>query len=467
MLLSLILCGSGFAADLLIEGGMLWDGTGAPRRGPVDVLVQGDRVVAVGEGLTAPAGARVLDARGATVLPGLIDSHVHLSMDPGAAWRSPPDAEATHQRALEAHLQALLEAGVTTVLDPAVLPAELARIRATLARGAPGPRYLTLGTPFSPEGGYVSAVIEGFPGVSTVAEVDAQLNLVATQGTEGLKVTVEPGMVTRVWPLLAPELRLALRDGARARGLAVYAHAMTEATQALALDELGATVMVHPPEEADAAFIARLAREGIYEMTTLAPTDAFLTPFEPARLFDPLIQALVPADERISARDPDVQEDFVRAATHQFMPRLPFPERLGQTRMARRIALARVRQTGETLRALQAAGVPLVLGSDSGNWPIIPHLFHGWATLREIELLGEAGLRPEEVLLAATRTPAKMLHREGELGAVLPGAAADLLIVEGDPLRDLSALRRRRWTVYGGVPLAANREGLASRDPLR
>jgi imidazolonepropionase-like amidohydrolase len=81
--------------------------------------------------------------------------------------------------------------------------------------------------------------------------------------------------------------------------------------------------------------------------------------------------------------------------------------------------------------------------------------------------LGEAGLRPEEVLLAATRTPAKMLHRAGELGAVLPGAAADLLIVEGDPLRDLSALRRRRWTVYGGVPLAANREGLASRDPLR
>ena len=91
----------------------------------------------------------------------------------------------------------------------------------------------------------------------------------------------------------------------------------------------------------------------------------------------------------------------------------------------------------------------LVLGSDAGNWPIIPYLFHGPTSVRELELLGEAGLTPEQALTAATRTPARMLGIEA--GTVEVGRTADLIVVEGDPLTDLSAVRDVRWTVRAGV----------------
>src|SRR5437773_6774648 len=104
--------------------------------------------------------------------------------------------------------------------------------------------------------------------------------------------------------------------------------------------------------------------------------------------------------------------------------------------------------------AALGAGIPIVAGSDSGNWPIDPYHFHGPTLLREIELLGHAGLPAGDALAAATRIPARMLALENEIGTVEVGKRADLVVLRKDPLRDLRNLRTIRWTIKDGVAKA-------------
>ena len=90
------------------------------------------------------------------------------------------------------------------------------------------------------------------------------------------------------------------------------------------------------------------------------------------------------------------------------------------------------------------------------SWPVDPFRYHALSTLREIRLLAEAGLASADILVAATVAPAAMLGREGELGAIVPGALADLVLLDGDPLRDASAFERVRWTIRDGVARTPN-----------
>lgn len=422
-------------AVLSIVDARLWDGTGTPPRGPLTIQVAGGKILAIGEDLSTE-GTVVLDAKGATVIPGLIDSHVHLSLDPGAGWRR--DTPEDRDGLLHAHLRALLACGVTTVLDPAVLPVEEARIRAT----SPGPRYLSLGAPFSPPEGYVTVVIPSFPSVATREEVERQLD--ASVGQAGIKVTVERGFRAPIWPLHPRETLEAIRDGARARGLDIYAHAMSVREQRLAVEVLDADVTVHALEVPHRPTIRRLAEAGVYEMTTLSPTAAFA----PEGIDDLWLDRYVPAVELATARDPEVARGFTEQALELMAPRVPLPRWIARSGLAEQRARAHLRRAGRALRALADAGVPLVMGSDSGNWPMIPSLFHGPSSIRELELLVDAGLGPEAALLAATRTPAEMLGLE--VGVVAPGRPADLVVVNGDPLADVRALRDLRWVVRDG-----------------
>ncbi len=98
------------------------------------------------------------------------------------------------------------------------------------------------------------------------------------------------------------------------------------------------------------------------------------------------------------------------------------------------------------------AGVPIVVGTDAPSpWPDAIDQFHGPQTAREMELLGDAGLAPLEVIAAAASTPAKMLGLAAEIGTLAVGMRADLLLVAGDASRDLRALRDVRWTLRDGV----------------
>ncbi len=463
LLVARLVSPAALASDLLLQNARLWDGTGAPVRADVDVLIHDDRIQAVGPDLVAPEGARILDVAGATVMPGLIDSHVHLSLVPGAAWRT--DSPEEEDALLRHHLRAYLACGVTTVLDPAVLPDAHARIRAALdgpastgastgapsgapSTGSPGPRYLALGAPFSPPGGYVQAVLPAFPAVGTPEEVARHFDVVTAQGVVGIKTTVEHGFGPRIWPTYTDPVFDAIRDGAAARGLRVYAHAASPAEQTLAIERLGATVLVHPPERYDRALVALAAARGVYEMSTLSILDTMRTAWQPERLADPLVRLVVPPAELRTAEDGDVARGFARAMVETIYPGVPAAGLLARLGFNEGVVKGRLARTGRALRALRDAGVPIVMGSDSGNWPIIPYEFHGPTSVREVELLVLAGLTPEEALLAATRTPGELLGLN--VGVVLPGWTADLLVVNGDPLADVRALRDLRYTVRAG-----------------
>ena len=112
----------------------------------------------------------------------------------------------------------------------------------------------------------------------------------------------------------------------------------------------------------------------------------------------------------------------------------------------------RLSATAKTVVKLHRAGVPIVMGSDSGNWPVFPFFFHGPTTWREIRLLERAGLSPEETLRAATLEPARMLGIENDQGTISVGKRADLLLLDADPLKGLGkALPSLHTVVLNGI----------------
>ncbi len=245
-------------------------------------------------------------------------------------------------------------------------------------------------------------------------------------------------------------MRAAIKAGAADRGLVVYSHAMSPEHQRIAIEELGAQVLVHPLSHPDKAAVALAAAHHVYEMSTLAILDTFRTGWEPGLLDDPLIQAVVPAVEIATARDSANVRGFQRQFAETNFPTFP-PVGLVDWFVFRDSTIAaRVGKEGAALRALAAAGVPIVMGSDSGNWPVILSEFHGPTSIRELALLAAAGFSNAEVLAAATSTPARMLGIEGQQGTVEVGKRADLVIVEGNPLEDLGAMRHVLYTVRAG-----------------
>ena len=379
------------AESLLIRNARLIDGTGAGPRPAVGILVRDGWIAAVAPNLIAP-DTPVLDVGGATVLPGLIDAHVHLGVVPGSAQRhDPPEVEGALRRQ---HLRAYLACGVTTVLDTHIDPAIARDIQNRLAAGARGPRFLTLGPGFVAPGGYLS---DASSATATLEDVGTRFALLEELGAVGVKVFLERGFGLRpVWPIHSPEIQAAIVRTAAARRLPIYVHAQTEEDMRLAL-VMGARAIVHggfydtaPSED----FVQRMAESGTHLMTTFSLADAQSIGFHPERLDDPLVRLTVPALELTTARDPASERYLARAQIAMAEPLVPPFLRdvvarfmLTEASMAQRLASSQ-----QAVRRLWVAGVPIVVGSDSGNWPIDPYHFHGPTTLREIQLLGAAGV---------------------------------------------------------------------------
>lgn len=442
--------------DLVIRNARLWDGTGTDVKPNVSILIESGRIVRVGDIPDVP-GVAVLDAAGDTVLPGLIDGHVHVSLNPGSTQRSDTAAESLELR--HQHLRAYLACGVTTVLDTGITVADAREVNAWLAAGNPGPQVLMLMPALTTANGYAtfSSMGQPFVGVSSAQDIEDRFNESRGLPVTGVKVFMESGFGPfPTLPVHRPAMRDAIVRAAARRSLPIYVHAFVEADQNLALD-MGAHALVHagfteqPPS---AHFIERLAASGAYVVSTIAVEDSLLIGFHRERLEDSLLRRTVPAIELKTAADPQSRLELTSRSMAVMLPRW-IPTIL-YTPLARLLA-TEDKMRGwrsnvlRTVSLMHAAKVPIVMGSDSGNWPIIPYEFHGPTSLREIELLGEAGLKPHEALAAATRVAAAMLGKEDEIGTIAAGKRADLVVVRGDPLRDLRALRNIQWTVRGGV----------------
>jgi cytosine/adenosine deaminase-related metal-dependent hydrolase len=446
MFLFLLLSAAQAGEAIFLDNARIWDGTNAP---PTvgDVLVIGDRIVGVGPELSVPERARVVDLRGKTLLPGLIDSHVHIGATPGSDLRG----DSMEQRVIDAQhgLRATLACGFTTVLDTGIPHEFIPMFRQWEDEGRAMPEVLFLGMPLSPPDGYVIPVYPDAPSFDTAEELSAHLDELEALGAVGMKLTMEEGFVRPIWPLHSPEMQVEISNQTRSRGMPIYTHAFSTREMQLAM-KVGSHAIVHPPQSPNPGLLSALAETQTYVMSTITVSDMFLIEHETDRHEGPWIELRVPASQLSTAIDPE--DNWAAHAREVSLPGLPtilhgLVERGLHSRLASK---RRSRLLQRSVLAMHHAGVPLILGSDAGNWTLLPFGFHGVSSVRELELLGEAGLSPVEALIAATSRPAEMLGMADEIGRIAPGMRADLVIVNGDPLVDLSTIRDLVGVMHSG-----------------
>jgi imidazolonepropionase-like amidohydrolase len=411
-LLSLLAAPPAAAETVIVHAGRLIADASRPASGPSTITITDGRITAVTAGLTpAPAGARLVDLSGKTVLPGLIDMHVHLSGDPGGDFRDEavdPTEWATLVGAKNARITAL--AGFTTVRDLGSPPLVGFALRRATAEGfIPGPRIISSGPAISIVGGHGD--VSGFrPEVIRALGVDntctgpeqcaARVREFSRAGADLIKITATGGVLSQQARGLGQHFTDAemksIVDTAHSLGLKVAAHAHS-ARGIEAAARAGVDSIEHGTF-ADARAIAAMKSSG----STLVPT----------------LMAFTGIRERLGK--------------NIFTP----------------VVEAKVRETlsevGKAARAARSAGVPVVFGTDAA-------VFEHGRNAQELALLVElAGMSPAEAIASATTGAARLLGMEREVGRIAPGFSADLIAVGGDPLRDVRALEQVDYVMVRG-----------------
>ena len=411
------------SADLVIRNARLIDGTGAPPVEGATIVVAGERIVSV-DGSGAGAEAAVIDAGGRTVMPGLSELHVHSTVEfwtqgGGGDYPSPDvaitsDADMAEFRAerLADRLLSFLDAGVTTIMDPGGFMPFVVEIRDQVAAGELlGPRMYVSGRLFTaPRGHPASTVcngnewcIEHLTCNTDDPETARQCarDLVAG-GVDGLKLVYDGGFGAE---RMTPEVLQAVVDEGHKLGVPVVAHAFRVADVA-AVVEAGVDGLVH----------AATNRRG--------------------RLMTASGEHL---PELVS------QRNIPMTTTVRFYD--PGPESTEQPETAKRSRNIE-RNVGPSLQAFAAAGTPLLFGTD----------FEGIGTPAqprplieaEMRVLLASGFSRMQVIEMMTGQAAKHPFTPDDFGVAAPGMLADLIILDGDPLADLTAATRPAVVIKGG-----------------
>jgi imidazolonepropionase-like amidohydrolase len=425
-----------------LVGATVWDGTGRPAIPDAVVLLERDRVRAVGSraDVPVPPEALVIDAAGTWIVPGLIDAHVHFFQSAGlytrpdvidlTAVRSYADDAAAVRRGLDGTFRRYLASGVTAVVDMGG-PFWNFEVRDRARAAVFAPRVAVAG-----------------PLISTVARPQLDLGdppIIRAASPDDARRLAEAQLARRpdllkVWFVLsddrAPAEGLAIcravAEAAHAAGVRLAVHATEKASAELAL-EAGADILVHSVGDAalDPAFIDRLRSRRVIYIPNLVVLEGYA---------------------EVLGRRPEVSDVERRRGDPEAMRswrEMPVPEGETAERIAGRLErfAASAPIARANLLAVQAAGVTIAAGTDAGNIGTL----HGPALHRELELMAEAGLTPRAVLLAATRDAALVLSPAPDAGTLEPGRRADLLVLEADPLADVRSLRRIRQVVIGGI----------------
>jgi imidazolonepropionase-like amidohydrolase len=435
-----------------------------------DVLILDGRIVAIGDGSDPhPVGVPVLDGDGRFLAPGLMDSHVHVSLLPGLGFTGTPRADA-HPELVAAYLEqqprSYLYHGVTQILDPNPGLSWLDFVAAPLRPDAWRCAVITSpGTyPFveydedTARRLFPYLVGDG-PGTSPEDVVDR----IAATDAVGVKLYFEDGFGDQsVWPLLDDDTVGRIRNAAHARGLLVFAHANAWDMYAVALRNR-VDVMAHglwnwgpengadgvPPGIADR--LDTVIEHGIgYQPTTqvMAGIDALL---DPAILDDPAAARAVPP----------AYLDWLRSADGQWFREVIVEDFGGLDPAVIRSIVERILDRGDrALRYVHHAGHPLLLGSDCPGNP--GHANQpGLTTHHEMLAMAAAGLAPAEIMAAATVNNARRFGLDADYGTVEVGKVANLLLLTEDPLGSISAWDSIEVVVLRGV--AVDRGSLVDR----
>ena len=376
---------------------------------PGELLVRGERIIEVGLSVGRPAGAETIDLGDRTLLPGLIDAHVHLFLHPGAEDLQTVE-ESVPQRTLVAVLAARddLMAGFTAERDMGTEGAGSAdtAVRNAIDQGLfPGPRLRISGNAIDILGGHEDAihfnpeqhVLSNATYANNAAELVTAMRQQYKEGADFTKIYetgadhIDNGRFTTRFQYTEAELTAAVREASR----------------------VGKRVAVHATGEPGTLYAARAGVVSIDHADQLSG--------ETMRIMKEKQIFAVPTFA--------IQEFFREHAPTQ-----------SQANLEKQLIVYHAEEFKKQL----AAGVPMAMGSDVGPFP------HG-TQAREFVLMVEYGMTPLAAIQAGTLNGAKVLGWEGEIGALKSGMLADVVAVPGDPLRDISALTKVSFVMKGGV----------------
>jgi len=383
---------------IAIVSATLIDGRGGPPVSDAVVIVKGERIEAVGDraSVKIPPGAEIVDAKGLTLLPGLIDSHFHIDGDDP--------------------LPALyLSHGVTSIRDPGQWIEAYDKARKA---AAPIPRLFLCGP-------HLDSPPAAYPADSYIVrdadETRLAVNRFVNDGASAIKV---------YFRLPLALIKVAI-DTAHSRGVPVMGHL----------------------EIVDARDAIIAGIDGIEHATS------FGTALLPLRDAEKYRQAIL-GDNNARREGRYVVWDSIDLTTPQakslfklivdrgvfVSPTLAVFERQPSDKDTKQFHVHAFKQMEAFVGLVNKAGAKIVVGSHSD----VPHAKRGWAYQRELELLVDSGLTPMEAIVAGTMNNARYFRIQDRLGSVEAGKLADLVIVEGDPLKDISNMRRVKRVMLNG-----------------
>jgi len=413
------LCGVALGAEAapaqpvtVIRAGALIDGTSGSTKTNQTIVIRGNRIESVGSG-AVPAGAKVIDLSGATVLPGLIDGHTHVFLQGEDPAEGGYDVQLLKYplayRAARAVVAArrALEQGFTTIRDVETEGAGYGDvgIKRAIEEGIiPGPRMFVSTRAISTTGGYN---LEGYA-PEVVVPKGAQLIDGPVEARKAAREQLENGadwlkvyMTHRSWvdaagklqsqPTLTVEELKAIVDEAHGWGKKVACHAYTNPGMKRALD--GGCDSIEHGLELDDAAVAQMVKQGTWLCPTIAAYYGYWSP------------------ENTAAG----QRDRKRAEVH-----------------------------GPSFRRAVKAGVKIAFGTDVGGF--------SWndPIAKEFPYMIQFGMTPMQAIQSATSRGAEMLGMKGQLGVIAPGALADIVAVSGDPLKDVKVLEKVVFVMKDG-----------------
>jgi imidazolonepropionase-like amidohydrolase len=421
---------------IVIIGGTIVDGTGAPARRNDAIVVQDGRIRAIGLAASkrAPKDARVIDASGKWIVPGFIDAAVHLSQTGGLdarpdllpvpGGRTYAEILADIRRAPAPYLRAYLCAGITSILNLGGPPWTF-ELREGRADDALSPRTATTG-PWIAQSAPAPMQIAGEEGYWVPDEKTNAAALVEKLVRQGPDlVAIRLGSAESGRAADAPLARTAVAEAHARKRRAIVE--VVSVPQLRAAVEAGADAVVSRVAEAiPDDLIGTMAKQQTVVVPAMAATESAVQVFAGRVRVEDFERGCAPESivESLSDKSAETSSSQKTEDTSEFLA--------GEQR---------------NLQRLVAAGVTIVAGSGAGEL----RAFHGSSLHREFALMAGAGMTPMQILVSATRDAARLLGRTAEVGQLKEGLAADLVLLDADPMADIRNARKVSVVVKGGA----------------